>query len=125
MRGAITAVLGAAMLLTLASPTLAQTEKPTLSSASLQGLQPRSINAGSTQLRSMAIESQPTNPDGTNARLNPYNEGTPSGPSRFSVTDRIQVGAESERGVNQLGVYPVQDTSTGNKVQVLFELNPK
>lgn len=121
MRGVTCPTLGITVLL-LAMTSAAQASPPPRSEA-LSGLEPRSIQSTTSPSRSTAPNSPSLSGNGGD-RMNPYNPGTArAGTPNFSLTDRIQIGGGPERGQSQLGVYPVDDTSTGNRVQFLFRLD--
>lgn len=106
---AIAAFGTVAILTTVAFPTFAQ-EKPMGSAASLDGLQERSVARPSSQDPvSLSPERSTDVPAGSEAS--------------FRLYDKVQLIVGPERGTSQVGVYPVDETSSGNKVQVLYQLS--
>lgn len=104
------AAFGTVMVLTsFALPTLAQT-KPIGSAASLDGLQERSVAAPSTKA---PISSSPQ-------RSTDVPAGRETG---LQLNNKVQLIVSPERGTSQVGVYPADDPSSGNKVQVLYRLD--
>lgn len=104
------AAFGTAMLLTSAAlPTLAQA-KPIGSAASLDGLQERSIARPSSNA---PISSSPQR-----------STDVPAGrENSLQLNNKLQLIVSPERGTSQVGVYPADDPSSGNKVQVLYRLD--
>ncbi|MBW4690176.1 MAG: hypothetical protein KME27_00245 [Lyngbya sp. HA4199-MV5] len=104
------AALGTVMILTSAAfPTVAQT-KPMGSAASLDGLQERSVARPSSDA---PISSSPQS-----------STDVPAGSQRgLQLDKKVQLIFSPERGTSQVGVYPTDDPSSGNKVQVLYQLN--
>jgi hypothetical protein len=106
---AIAAFGTVAILTSAALPTLAQT-KPIGSAASLDGLQERSVARPST---TAPVSSSPQR-----------STDVPAGSERgFSLTDKVELLVSPERGTSQVGVYPADDPSSGNKLQVLYQLD--
>jgi hypothetical protein len=102
--------VGTVIILTnTAFPTLAQT-KPIGSAASLDGLQERSVARPSS---SAPVSSSPQ-------RSTDVPGGTETG---LQLTNKVQLIVSPEKGTSQVGVYPADDPSSGNKVQVLYQLN--
>lgn len=106
------AAFGTAMILTSnALPTVAQA-KPTSSAASLDGLQERSVV-------------RPT-PDAPGSSSPQRTTNAPAGrETGLQLNDKLQLTVSPERGTSQLGVYPADDSSSGNKVQLLYQLDPQ
>lgn len=104
------AAFGTVMILTSAAlPTFAQT-KPMGSAASLDGLQERSVARPSPNA---PISSSPQR-----------STDVPPGSERgLQLDKKVQLVVGPERGTSQVGVYPTDDPSSGNKVQVLYQLN--
>ncbi|MBW4578107.1 MAG: hypothetical protein KME42_00855 [Tildeniella nuda ZEHNDER 1965/U140] len=106
---AIAAFGTVAILTTVAMPTFAQ-EKPMGSAASLDGLQERSVARPSSQDPvSLSPQRSTDIPAGSEASVQLY--------------DKVNLIVGPERGASQVGVYPADDSSSGNKVQVLYQLN--
>ena len=105
---AIAAFGTVAILTSVAIPTSAQT-KPMGSAASLDGLQERSVAKPAT---SVPVSVSPQR-----------SRDIPVGSERgFNLTDKVQLVVSPEKGTSQVGVYPADDPSSGNKLQVLYQL---
>ena len=106
---AIAAFGTVAILTSIAIPTHAQ-DKPMGSAASLDGLQERSVSRPST---TPPVSSSPQR-----------STDIPAGSERgLSLTNKVQLLVSPERGTSQVGVYPADDPSSGNKLQVLYQLD--
>ena len=105
---AIAAFSTVAILTSFAFPTFAQT-KPMGSAASLDGLQERSVSRPSNTSVSKSPQSSTDIPAGSE--------------KGFQLNNKVQVVVSPERGTSQVGVYPADDPSSGNKFQVLYQLN--
>ncbi|PSB24268.1 hypothetical protein [Stenomitos frigidus] len=106
---AIAAFGTAAILTSLATPTFAQA-KPMGSAASLDGLQERSVSRPST---SAPVSKSPQS-----------STDVPAGSERgLRLDKKVELIVSPERGTSQLGVYPADDPSSGNKLQVLYQLD--
>ncbi|MBW4471080.1 MAG: hypothetical protein KME45_11850 [Stenomitos rutilans HA7619-LM2] len=104
------AAFSTVMILTSAAlPTFAQT-KPMGSAAALDGLQERSVARPSSNA---PVSSSPQ-------RSTDVPAGSEKG---FQLNQKVQFVISPERGTSQVGVYPADDPSSGNRVQVLYQLN--
>ena len=106
---AIAAFGTVAMITSLALPTFAQT-KPTGSASSLDGLQERSVSRP-TAKAPVSLSPQ---------RSTDVPAGSESG---LRLDKKVQLIVSPEKGTSQVGVYPADDPSSGNKLQVLYQLN--
>mgnify|MGYP000172402948 CR=1 FL=1 len=102
--------VGTVIILTnSAFPSLAQNQ-PIGSAASLDGLQERSVARPSANAPLSSSPQRSTDvPAGTEAGL--------------QLNNKVQLIVRPEKGTSQVGVYPADDPSAGNKVQVLYQLN--
>ena len=106
---AIAAFGTVAILTSVALPTLAQTQ-PMGSAASLDGLQERSVVRPSTTAPVSLSPQRSTD--------------VPAGSERgLRLDKKVQLLVSPERGTSQVGVYPTDDPSSGNKLQVLYQLD--
>lgn len=104
------ATFGTIVILTsFASAACAQV-KPIGSAASLDGLQERSVSRPSSNAPVSLSPQRSTD--------------VPGGSERgLQLTNKVQLVVSPERGTSQVGVYPTDDPSSGNKLQVLYQLN--
>lgn len=96
-----------AVLLSFVSAAQAQTE-PMGSAASLDGLKERTVARPSPYAPVLAPQ---------------RSTDVPGGSERGLQLNNVQLIVSPERGNSQVGVYPTDDPSSGNKVQVLYQLN--
>ncbi|SRR5579883_1408666 len=103
------AALGTVVMLTsIVSTTDAQT-KPMGSASSLSGLQERSVQ-------------RPSPPPSVNSPQS--STDVPAGTERgLSLSKKVQLIVKPERGTSQVGVYPADDPSEGNRFQVQYQID--
>jgi hypothetical protein len=104
------AAFGTALMLTSFSSAAHAQAEPMGSAAALDGLEERSV-----------ARPAPTAP----VPLSPQRStDIPGGSERgLQLNNDVQILIRPERGTSQVGVYPADDPSSGNKVQVLYRLD--
>ncbi|MBD2038182.1 hypothetical protein H6F86_27780 [Phormidium sp. FACHB-592] len=103
------AVFGTVLMLSsFGSAAYAQAE-PMGSAAALDGLEERSVT------RPVPNAPVPLSPQ--------RSTDVPGGSERGFQLNDVQILIRPERGTSQVGVYPADDPSSGNKVQVLYRLD--
>jgi hypothetical protein len=83
---------------------------PSGSASSLSGLQERSVRQAPARAPSASLPNQ-------NVQSNPDSVG-------FRLNSSLQLRISPERDKNLSGVYPEDSTATGNRIQLLYQIDP-
>lgn len=83
---------------------------PLGSASSLSGLQERSVRQAPAPAPSTSLPNQ-------NVRSNPALAG-------FRLNSSLQLRVSPERDKNLSGIYPEDSTATGNRIQLLYQIDP-
>ncbi|XHX76827.1 MAG: hypothetical protein RBJ76_20665 [Stenomitos frigidus ULC029] len=104
------ATFGTVLMLTSFVSAAHAQEEPMGSAAALDGLEERSV------IRPLTDTSVPLSPQ--------RSTDVPGGRERgLQLNNAVQILVRPERGTSQVGVYPADDPSSGNKLQVLYRLD--
>ena len=104
------AVVPLSAIATLLSLVAAAQAEPIGSASSLSGLQERSVRQAPTSSPNRAF---------SNRNLQPNSEAV-----GLRLNSNLQLRVSPERDKNLSGVYPEDSTATGNRIQLLYQIDP-